>query len=52
MNRPNSAVEDYDVDRRGVYARISKGAQLTRTNRTTGLIVMRVCSTILELPKL
>ena len=33
-----------------MYAHISKSAQLTYTNRTNGLIVMRVCSAILELP--
>ena len=51
MNRPNSAVVDHDVDRWGVYAHISKSAQLTHTNRTNGLIVIRVCSAILELPR-
>ena len=33
-----SALEDYQVDRSEVYARIFKGAQLTDTNRTIGLI--------------
>ena len=51
MNCPNSAVVDHDVDRWGVYAHISKSAQLTHTNRTNGLIVIRVCSAILELPR-
>ena len=46
-----SALEDYQVDRLEVYARISKGAQLTNTNRTIGLIVTFVCSAILPLPK-
>jgi hypothetical protein len=46
-----SALEDYQVDRSEVYARISKGAQLTDTNRTIGLIVTFVCSAIVPLPK-
>ncbi len=45
------AVEDYHIDRLGVYARIYEGAELTSTNRPTGLIVMRVCSAMVELPK-
>ena len=48
---PMSAVEDYHVDRSEVDARISKGAQLTDTNRTIGLlVVVRVCSPIPPLP--
>ena len=34
-----------------MYARIYEGAELTSTNRPTGLIVMRVCSAMVELPK-
>ena len=45
-----SALEDYQVDRSEVYARISKGAQLTDTNRTIGLLVVRVCSPIPRSP--
>ena len=41
-----SALEDYQVDRSEVYARISKGAKLTDTNRTIGLVVVHVCSPI------
>ena len=44
-------MEDYHVDRSGVYARIYEGAELTDPNRPIGLIVMRVCSAMVELPK-
>jgi hypothetical protein len=52
MNYPYRAVEDYHVDRSGVYARIYEGAELTDPNRPIGLIVMRVCSAMVELPEL
>ena len=45
-----SALEDYQVDRSEVYARISKGAKLTDTNRTIGLVVVHVCSPIPSAP--
>ena len=45
------AVEDYHVDRLEVQVRISKGTQLTSTNSPTGLIVMRVDSAIVALPR-
>ena len=41
-----TALEDHQVDRSEVYARISKGAELTDTNRSIGLVVVRVCSAI------
>ena len=46
-----SALEDYQVDRSEVYARISKGAKLTDTNRTIGLLIVRVCSPIPPSPE-
>ena len=46
-----SSLEDHEVDRAEVYRRISKGLQLTATNRSIGLIVMFVCSVMVSLPK-
>ena len=46
-----SSLEDYQVDRAEVYRRISKGLQLTATNRAIGLIVVRACSVMVSLPK-
>src|SRR5882724_4333072 len=48
---PMSPLEDHQVDRVEVYERISKGSELTTTNRTIGLIVTCVCSAVLALPK-
>ena len=45
------SLEDYEVDRAEVYRRISKGLQLTATNRSIGLIVVRACSVMVSLPK-
>ena len=45
-----NSLEDHQVDRPEVYRRISKGLELTGTNRVNDLFVLRVCSAIFELP--
>ena len=50
MNRPYDCSGRPPDDRPGVYARISKGAELTGTNRSIGLVVVRVHSMIPALP--
>ena len=45
-----NSLEDYQVDRPEVYRRISKGLELTGTNRVNDLFVLRVCFAIFELP--
>ena len=50
MNRPYDCPGRPPGDRPEVYARISKGAELTGTNRSIGLVVVRVHSMIPALP--
>ena len=45
-----NSLEDYQVDRPEVYRRISKGLELTGTNRVNDLFILRVCFAIIELP--
>ena len=45
-----NSLEDHQVDRMEVYRRISKGLELTITNRVNDFFVLRVCFAIIELP--
>ena|ERR1043165_7787879 len=45
-----NSLEDHQVDRTEVYRRISKGLELTVTNRVNDFFVLRVCFAIIELP--
>lgn len=45
-----NSLEDHQVDRPEVYRRISKGLELTGTNRVNDLFILRVCFAIVELP--